>query len=222
MGHLPPQTVEIQGREASLIERTNEQWIKALSQPGPQRDKSLADLRTFLVRGLRHALDKRAGVDAAQIEDFVQDALLRILDGLSSFRGESRFTTWAQTIAVRVAFTELRRLRWRDVSLDQMIEDTKFDPESMVDPSAGPEKQARQEMILKIMHKIVNEELTDRQRQAFVAELQQGVSLEEIARRMGTNRNALYKLMHDARKRLKEGLLGAGLLPEDVRSTFDL
>lgn len=205
-----------------MTERTNEQWIQALRQVGIPREKSLADLRAFLARGLRHALSSRSGVDDALIEDFVQDALLKILDGLDSFRGESRFTTWAQTIAIRVAFTELRRLRWKDVSLDQMIESTEFDPESMVDPSVGPDKQATQENILKIMHRIINEQLTERQRQALAAEIQNGMALEEVARRMGTNRNALYKLLHDARKKLKQGLLDVGLTPEQVRSAFDL
>lgn len=205
-----------------MTDRTNEQWITALGRPGPQREAALADLRALLVRGLRHALSGRAGADHALIEDFVQEALLKIISGLKSFRGESRFTTWAQTVAVRVAFTELRRLRWRDVSLDQMIESTEFNPEALVDSSADPEKQVRQEIILKVVHKVINEELTERQRQGLVAELLQGVPQEEIARRMGTNRNALYKLLFDARQRLKKSLLAAGLSAEDVRSAFDL
>lgn len=210
------------GGEVALTERTNEQWLVVLGQSGPECEAGLSDLRAFLVRGLGYALSARPGIDRSLIEDFVQEALVKILSNLKSFRGESCFTTWAQAIAVRTAFTELRRRRWRDVSLDQMIESTEFEPDTLVDPSADPEKQAKQEIILKIMHRVINSELTERQRQGLVAELLKGVPQEEIARRMGTNRNAFYKLLFDARQRLKKGLLAAGLSAEDVRSAFDL
>ena len=92
-----------------MIERTNQEWLAALRGPG--RDEALADLRALLVRGLGYALAGHPNVDDSALEDFAQDALLKILAGLDSFRGESRFTTWAQKIAVRVALTELRRHR---------------------------------------------------------------------------------------------------------------
>ena len=92
-----------------MKERTNQEWLADLQ--GPERDDALVDLRAFLVRGLRYALAGRSDGDDAIIEDFVQDALLKILAALDTFRGESRFTTWAQKITVRVAYTELRRLR---------------------------------------------------------------------------------------------------------------
>ncbi|MFW6082632.1 MAG: RNA polymerase sigma factor [Chloroflexota bacterium] len=97
------------------------QWLAALSEPGPEQETALADLRAFLVRGLSYAMAGRAQVFDADIEDFVQDALLKILDNLDSFRGESRFTTWAQKIAVHKAFTELRRNCWENVSLEELI-----------------------------------------------------------------------------------------------------
>ena len=109
-----------------MIERTNQEWLDALRGPG--RDEALADLRAFLVRGLGYALAGRPGVDDSLLEDFAQEALLKILAGLDSFRGESRFTTWAQKIAVRVALTELRPHRWRDVSLDEMTRSPDADP----------------------------------------------------------------------------------------------
>ena len=204
-----------------MSERSNEQWTKALSQPGPQQETTLKDLRALLVRGLGYALAKHQ-VDKSQVEDFVQEALIKILNSYDSFRGESRFTTWAQTVAVHVTFTEMRRLRWRDVSLDQMVESTEFDPDFLIDRSASPEKQAMQEMILKLTHKIINEELTEKQRQALVPDLVTGVNQEEIARRLGTNRNAFYKLMYDARQKLKKGLLSQGLTMEQVQRAFDL
>jgi len=203
-----------------MTERTNEEWLAALR--GAERDEALADLRAFLVRGLRYALDGRSGVDEAALEDFAQDALLRILKGLDSFRGESRFTTWAQKIAVNVAFTELRRRHWQEVSLDDLgvREDTDFIPETLADPSAGPEQQTLQRAMLSTLHRLIDTELTDKQRQALVAARVHGMPLEEIARRMNTNRNALYKLLHDARQRLKKRMLAEGLSPQDVLAAF--
>jgi RNA polymerase sigma-70 factor (ECF subfamily) len=205
-----------------LTKQSNEQWIAVLSQPGPQRDEALADLRALLVRGLGYALSSYSDVDEAALEDFAQDALLKILAGLDSFRGESHFTTWANKIAVRVAFTELRRHRWRDVSLDKITDssETDFVPSMMVDPSAGPEQQAIQRTLLDTLQRVIAEELTDKQRQALVAVRIRGMPLEEVARRMGTNRNALYKLLHDARQRLKKQLIAEGLSPQDIPAAF--
>ncbi len=215
-----------------MIERTNQEWLAALRGPG--RDKALADLRALLVRGLGYALAGYPNVDDSALEDFVQDALLKILAGLDSFRGESRFTTWAQKIAVRVALTELRRHRWRDVSLDEMTGSPdadpstalrrrsghRFIPDTLADPSAGPEQQAIQRMLLSTLRRIIATELTDRQRQALVAVRIHGMPLEEVARRMGTNRNALYKLLHDARQRLKKRMMAEGLSPQDMLAAF--
>jgi RNA polymerase sigma-70 factor (ECF subfamily) len=206
-----------------LTERSNEEWLTALSQPGPQRDQALADLRALLVRSLGYALSG-PDVDDEAIEDFAQDALLKILASLDTFRGESRFTTWAQKIAVHVAFSELRRRRWRDVSLEEMISspdsDDEFIPISLADQSAGPEQQATQSIFLGTLSRIIAEELTERQRQVLVAAVIRGVPLEELARRLDTNRNALYKLLHDARQRLKQRLMDEGLSPQDVLAAF--
>ena len=90
---------------------------------GLEREKALVELRVVLVRGPRGALTGRAGgnFDPATIEDFAQDALVKSLGNLDSFRGESHFTTWAQKIAVRAAFTELRRKEWCEVSLQDLV-----------------------------------------------------------------------------------------------------
>ena len=204
-----------------MPDRANEEWLAALR--GPERDSALTDLRAYLVRGLRYALAGRSGVDEATLEDFVQDALLKILNALDSFRGESRFTTWAQKIAVNVAFTEMRRRRWQDISLDNLgaSEDTDFIPDTLADPSAGPEKHTLQHTMLDTLNRLIATELTVRQRQALVAARIQGMPLKEVARRMDTNRNALYKLLHDARQRLKKQLLAEGLSAQDVLAAFN-
>ncbi len=208
-----------------MVERSNEEWITALSQAGPQHDAALEDLRALLVRGLGYALGDRSNIRESDLKDFAQDGLLRILDGLHTFRGESRFTTWAHKIAVRVAFTELRRRRWRDVSLNELTEskegDTDFIPSKLADPSIGPEQQAMQQVILNTLRRLIREELTDKQRHAMQSVLR-GMPLQEVADRMGTNRNALYKLLHDARQRLHKRMLDEGLSAQDVLSVFEL
>lgn len=206
-----------------MPERTNDEWIEALSRPGPERDAALGDLRVLLVRGLSYALAQYANVGEADIEDFVQEALLKVLSGLDSFRGESQFTTWAQKIAVHVAFTDLRRHRWRDVSLDQVTTLPQGEPgaAALLDPPARPEKQAIRREVLNTMRQVIAEELTDRQRQAFVAVRLHGMPMDEVARRMNTNRNALYKLLFDARQRLKQRMLARGLSAEDILSAFE-
>src|SRR5262249_47865512 len=111
------------------------------------------------------------------IEDMTQEGVLKVLGGLTTFRGDSRFTTWAITVAVRVAFTELRRARWRDVSLDRLVEGTP------APPADGSSQDARQ-AVLAQMHRVIETDLTDRQRQALVAELR-GMPQAEIAAQMG-------------------------------------
>jgi len=203
-----------------MAERTNQEWLDDLRGSG--RDEALADLRGLLIKGLRYAMADRPAVTEVDLEDFAQETLLKVLSGLDTFRGESRFTTWAQKIAVRVAFTELRRRRWHDVSLEEVTgsSDADYVPDMMADPAAGPERHALQHTLLATVRETIDSELTDRQRQALVAVSIQGMPLEEVARRMGTNRNALYKLLHDARRRLKKRLTAQGLSPQDILAAF--
>jgi RNA polymerase sigma-70 factor (ECF subfamily) len=202
-----------------MQERTNEQWLAELRGPNP--DEALADLYELLVRGLRAALGGRAdGVDA-NIGDFAQDALIKIVSNLDSFRGESRFTTWAKKIAVNVALTELKRRRWRDVSLQDLLDRRTATGRGLADPQLTPEQVAFQNMVLAKLRCTIDEELTDRQREAVVAVILEGMPIAEVARRMGTNQNALYKLLHDARKKLKLRMEAAGLSPQEVLAAFD-
>jgi RNA polymerase sigma-70 factor (ECF subfamily) len=206
----------VRQRWGGVTERSNDQWLAALQGPG--KDEALADLRVLLVRGLRAALHGRTSGVEPSVEDFVQEALIKILDNLDSFRGESRFTTWAQKICVRTAFAETRRRRWSDVSLEEVI--LRRGESMPVDSLADPEEVATGGMMLAEFRRFIDEELTDRQRTALLAGLA-GMPLEAVADRMGTNRNALYKLLHDARKRLKRRMMAENLLPQDVLSAFE-
>jgi len=205
-----------------VAERSNEEWLASLR--GPQRDEALADLRMLLLRGLRAALSKQGKVSDQDLEDFAQDALLRITAALDSFRGEAQFTTWAYRIAIHTALGELRRRRWRDVSLENLstATDPDFVPNTVADPSAGPEQRALQRSVLDTLQRAVQEDLTEKQRQALIAVRVQGMPIAEVARRMDTNPNALYKLLHDARQRLQRALQDRGLPREEVLAAFGL
>jgi RNA polymerase sigma-70 factor (ECF subfamily) len=199
-------------------ERTNEQWLADLREPGPR--KALADLYDRLVRGLGAALGGYGSGAVADAEDFAQEALIKITGNLDSFRGESRFTTWAQKIAVNVALTELKRRRWRDVSLQELFARRGAADRGPADTQLTPEQLALRNTMLQELRRIVDEELTHRQREAVVAVLLEGMPISEVARRMGTNQNALYKLLHDARKKLKGRMEAAGISSKEVLEVF--
>jgi RNA polymerase sigma-70 factor (ECF subfamily) len=143
------------------------------------------------------------------------------MSNLDSYRGESRFTTWAKKIAMNVALTELKRRRWRDVSLQDLLDRRTAAGRGLSDPQPTPERAAFQNMVLAQVLGIIDEELTDRQREAVVAVILEGMPIAEVARRMGTNQNALYKLLHDARKKLKLRMEAEGLSPQEVLAAFD-
>ena len=202
-----------------MRERTNEQWLAELRGANP--DQALADLYDLLVRGLRAGLGNYGGGVDANAEDFAQEALIKITDNLDSFRGESRFTTWAQKIAMNVALTELKRRRWRDVSLQDLFARRQAANREPADTQLSPEQLALQNTVLQELRRMVDEELTDRQQEAVVAVILEGMPIAEVARRMGTNQNALYKLLHDARRKLKRQMEAAGLSAEEVLAVFD-
>lgn len=207
-----------------MNQRSNEDWLDSLR--APVSDEALTDLRNILIRGLRAALSGRVQTDLdALVEDFVQEALLKVLKSLETFRGESRFTTWAQKVTIHVAFTELRRRRWKDVSLQTIIETSEGDeytPAILTDPSASPELEATQNEVFEIVERLINEELTEKQRTAMLAVLQGGMPMEEVAQRLGTNRNALYKLMHDARQTLQRRLEEtSGITAKELLALFE-
>lgn len=196
---------------------TNDEWLGALQGPG--QGAALEGLRAILVRGLRIALKKyvRGSTDTIA-EDFAQEALVKVLDNLNSFRGTSRFTTWAQKIAVHEALTALRRKHWQDVALEDLMPrdaEGSFTPEALTDDTPSPEGDAARRLALGRVQHLIETQLSERQQQALVA-LMEGMPISEAAERLGTNRNALYKLIYDARKRLVQALADQGLTPEDL------
>ena len=206
--------------------RDNDAWLRDLHAGGERPDAALADLRVLLVRALPQGLSRLLSPANPEFESFIEDTaqetLLRTLAGLDSFEGRSQFTTWTYKIAVRVALNELRRRKWRDISLEGLEGEQAEDvaPRQFTSPDPGPETAVERADILRRVQQVIAEELTERQRAAMHAIHMQGVPMEEVARRMGTNRNALYKLLHDGRLRLKHRLEREGLPPQDLLEMF--
>ncbi len=215
-----------------MTERTNEQWLVDLRETGDVQAAAIEDLRQRLQRGIffylsreRSDLTNLSIQDLTQMaEDLAQDATLRVMDNLASFRGDSRFTTWATKIAVRVAISDLRRARYKDFRLDDLTADDEVLPVSLNttlnSTPAGPESATERSDVLEKIGDSLREALTDRQYQALEAVALQGVPLEIVAERMSTNRNALYKLLHDARRKLRSHLEAQGLNMDYMLNLF--
>lgn len=206
--------------------RDNDTWLKDLRSGGEVRDAALADLRSMLLRALPQGLVRWLPPEnpefEALLEDTAQETLLRVLRGLDQFEGRSQFTTWVYKIAVRVALNDLRRRKWKDVSL-QGLESPDADdaaPRELPSLEASPESLVERADVLERLQRILAEEMTERQRAAMMAIIVDGVPMEEVALRLKTNRNALYKLLHDARVRLKERLEREGLPPAELLEMF--
>lgn len=207
--------------------RTNEQWLADLRASGLERESAIEDLRAIIQKGLPYALSRWLSPDQPQfnalVDEVTQETLLRVLDQLDTFEGRSQFTTWVHKIAVRIALTELRRKRWRDSSLDELTEneDVPPPPGLLADSHAGPETSAERADMLAHVRRIIEEELTDRQREALILLGVRDMPMEDAAKKLKTNRNALYKLLHDARVRLKSRLSMEDIAPNEVLALFE-
>jgi len=210
-----------------MRKRSNDEWLSDLRSPGSAQESALGDLRQIIYNGLPYSIGKYLPFDSPQFDsladEVTQETLLRILSRLDTFEGRSHFTTWVHKIAIRIALTELRRRKWRDVSLEEIIEEKYLSqtPTIIADNSFGPDINVEQQDMFSQIERLIREELTDKQRLAITAIGIQGMPMEEVARRMGTSRNALYKLLHDARIRLKKRMAEEGLSTEDVLSIFE-
>ena len=211
---------------ALMAPRSNDAWLSDLRADGAARESALADLGGIIRHGLPYALSRWVSPQdplfTPLVEEVTQDTLVRVLDQLETFQGRSLFTTWAQKIAVRIALTELRRKRWQDSSLDELTDSERPTAASLLaDQEPGPEALAERSDMIARVRRVLEEELTPKQRQALILLGIQDVPLEEAAKQMKTNRNALYKLLHDARLRLKRRLKGEGLTAQEVLAAFE-
>lgn len=211
--------------------RSNEEWIQALSGTGELQDEALKDLRQFLLqvslytltRYLKdiHALSHSERVALA--EECAQEALITVLDRLGEFKGDSKFTTWAFKFAVNVSLPYARREGWKQISLEQLSESSdSFDWFISKTETAPPdaEFQALQAEVTAVLDEAIQHGLTEKQRMVFKLIVFEQVPMDAIVQRLGTNRNAVYKLLHDARMKLKQALQMHGLELDEIFRLF--
>lgn len=196
---------------------TNDEWVKALTPPPDEQ--AIDQLRGYLLKGLKSALYKNVDRDLDQFcEDIAQDSLLKVLDNVNTFRGESKFTTWAMKIAVREGYSELRKKRYKDISLEQY---SSYDPDKkdvveIEHEQAGPDQITHESILVKKVMKIMDEQLTEKQKKALQHLMIDQIPMTVVAEIMGSNRNAIYKLVHDARMKLKQSMEAEGINPEEI------
>jgi RNA polymerase sigma-70 factor (ECF subfamily) len=195
-------------------QRTSEEWLEALRSHGARRDRAIADLHALLLRSARFEVGRRRAalshLHGEELDDVAMqaadDALVAVLAKLDHYRGASRFTTWAYKFALLEAGVRLRRRAWqgREVVLE---------PEawpSFSDARASAQDVLEQGELLAALKTAISEGLTSHQRDVFVALALNQVPIDVLAERLNTTRGALYKTLHDARRKLRQELMGAG------------
>jgi RNA polymerase sigma-70 factor (ECF subfamily) len=195
----------------------NDDWVARLRGSGPQADGAVAELHTLLLRAARFELNRRAAsLPEAAREELAQqsadDAVVAVLGKLDDFRGESRFTTWAYKFALYDAAVKARRRAWlgREIPLE---------PErwrELADPRGATEAAAEARELLAALREAIDRDLTPRQREVLVAVVLLDVPIDVLAERLGTTRGALYKTLHDARRKLRESLRARGLATPEM------
>ena len=189
-------------------------WVEELPPGHPAREHAVARLRELLVRVATHELGRRrdrlGSISGPEFDDLAQqaagDAALIILDKLGDFRGLSRFTTWAYKFAVFEVSSKVARHAWQrhPPSSDSVVLQEAADL-----PARRPGETLERREQLQILSEAIGE-LTERQREVFVAIALNDVSIDELAHELGSNRNAIYKNLFDARRRLRARLADAG------------
>jgi RNA polymerase sigma-70 factor (ECF subfamily) len=192
--------------------------FERIQSAGQEREDAIVSLRGMLLRGLSKSLNNRYG-QPFFAEDIVQEALMKILDSLDQFEGRSKFTTWAMTIANRIGISALRRKYHQDVSMEAFRDNDGSRIEiAIAEESDGSALEDREALIAKLQL-LIDSELSAKQRMAMRAFLA-GYSTDGIAERTQSNRNAVYKLIHDARVKLREGLERSGITADYVSTIF--
>jgi RNA polymerase sigma-70 factor (ECF subfamily) len=192
-------------------------WLQALSGSGTAREQAIVRLHALLLRAARLELTRRgAALAGVELDDLAvqsaDDALVALLAKLDQFRGASRFTTWAYKFAVLEAGVKLRRREWRDRELT-------LEPEGWPQTRDGrpsPPALAEQNELFRAVRAAIETDLTPHQREVLVAVALCDVPIDVLSERLGTTRGALYKTIHDARRRLRRRLEADGLPMEAI------
>jgi RNA polymerase sigma-70 factor (ECF subfamily) len=194
-----------------MTEFDDREWVARLaSEDATVREEAAKELHLKLVRYLHVQLVRR-GVTEDCVADVVQESVLRILDRLNTFRGESRFMSWATAIGVRTGMELIRRQYWKMQSLGELVKQDDVDlTQAWNNVETDRNEGDSREKILVVLSNLIQNSLTERQRLVLLAEIK-GMPSSEIARELGTTRGAIYKVGHDARKRLKAELERRGV-----------
>jgi RNA polymerase sigma-70 factor (ECF subfamily) len=202
------------------LDAESAEWLLALGSSGRRRDQALDRLHGLLLRAARAELRRRAAQTPTgpELDDLAYhaaaDALLAITGKLNQFRGESRFTTWAYKFVIFEVSGKLARHFWRSPAVPMEPEDWARLPDRLgLDPAA--DAQSRE--LVGALRRAVQDELTQRQRRVFTAIVLDGAPLDAVAAELGSSRNAVYKIMFDARRKLRASLVANGYLDGDER-----
>jgi RNA polymerase sigma-70 factor (ECF subfamily) len=206
------------GQAEGLSRDDSAAWLAALRGPIAVREEAIADLHALLLRGAHHELNRRreslGHVPHGELGDLAtqaaDDALVAILAKLDTFRGASRFTTWAYKFVLLEAGVRARRRAWhgREVSL----EDNDWPPAHDRGPSAQQVVEGNE--LMEALGDAIKTALTPHQREVFSALALNGVPIDVLAERLSTTRGALYKTLHDARRKLRATLAADGFAIE--------
>jgi RNA polymerase sigma-70 factor (ECF subfamily) len=209
--------------------RSNEEWLADLGNSQTQAT-ALSDLREYLLRAVFSYLNRHRAdlthLDQQELEqlaeDFCQEALLLILEKLDTFRGESKFTTWAYRFVINVAAGELRLYRWRTLSIEALAGEQDIPLFTFISDQSAPDPEtiAARNQILELLYQIIDHDLTQLQRFALISVHFQGVPVPVVARQLDSTPNSVYKLVHDARKKIKKGLQQHHYSESDVLAIF--
>ena len=215
------------------ITRTNQEWLHDFNEGGAVQEAAIADLRDLLLRAALYFFSRNLS-DFTELsrdeilrraEDCAQDALIAVMGHLSDFRGDSQFTTWAYKFAINIALMSARHERWKGVSLDELAASDKNDLGEwmMQDRSEGiaPEQSAVQAEIREIISDVIEHDLTENQRRVLFMMIFNEVPMDAVVQHLGTNRNAIYKMLHDARRKLKSSLQRRGFEIGETLALFD-
>lgn len=189
-------------------------WHLDLRTGGSRREEASARLQELLLRAARFEASRRRGslphLSAAELDEIAveaaSEAAVSVLRRLDDFRGESRFSTWAYKFALLETAVRIRRRAWRDRELT-------LEPEAwsaLESLGSGPDTSAEHSALLAAIRDGIEHTLTPHQREVLVAVALDGIPIDVLAERLGSNRNALYKTIHDARRRLRTHLEAAG------------
>jgi RNA polymerase sigma-70 factor, ECF subfamily len=212
--------------------RTNQEWLHQLRSSGASQEVAIADLRDLLLRAALYFFSRTPGDLAGlardevlhRAEDCAQDALISLMAHLSDFRGDSKFTTWAYKFAINTALMTARHERLKGVSLDELAasSESALSDWVMEDKSDGiaPEQSAMQAEIRRVIRQLIEHDLTDKQRTVLSMMIFDDVPMDEVVRYLGANRNAVYKLLHDARRKLRDGLRSRGFEVGETLAVF--